>query len=493
MRPTVLSVAGSDSSGGAGLQADLKAIEASGGYAATVVTAVTAQNTRGVVRSEPLGGSLVRDQLEAVFGDLHVRAVKSGMLGEAASVHELAAALRRHRAEHYVCDPVLRASSGHELLGTAAREAMVRELFPLAEVLTPNVEEAQRLTGVAVRSARDAEQAARKLLESGCGAVLVKGGHLAEQPGLDLLVDASGCTEFRGEFVQATHDHGTGCILASAVATHLALGRGLHDAVRRAKALVVEAVRHGLGLGGGRGPADALFAWQGRGGLVGSALPGRLHVITDQTLQQRHSHAVLAQMALDGGADTVQYRDKRDVPTAERVAVARELKRLVAGRGARLVVNDRVDVALAVSGDVHLGPKDLAPDEARRLMGDAALIGATAHGLEQALRLADAPVDYVGLGPVFGTTSKADPAPPLGLAEFARIAARLYKPVIAIGGVTPERVRPLLEHGAYGVAVLSSVVCQEDPRSATRLLLREIQAGLPAGASGPPARLSGRP
>jgi thiamine-phosphate pyrophosphorylase len=202
---------------------------------------------------------------------------------------------------------------------------------------------------------------------------------------------------------------------------------------------------------------------------------GRLHVITDESLQDRFSHARLAGMAAEGGADRVQYREKRHHSTRAMVETARAMTESLADFETSLVIDDRVDVAVAVvAGGVHLGRDDLQAEVARQVLGNGALIGGTANSLEEALRVAESPVDYLGVGPVFGTRSKADPAPVLGLEALARIVEAVDLPVIAIGSITAERVPEVLAVGAYGVAVLSAVVCDPDPREATRRLRRAV-------------------
>lgn len=191
---------------------------------------------------------------------------------------------------------------------------------------------------------------------------------------------------------------------------------------------------------------------------------GRLHVITDETVQSRFSHAELAVLAADGGADTVQFREKRDWTTARLVRTARVLRERLSERGLRLIVNDRIDVAVAAEADgVHLGPEDLDPDCARRVLGPGTLIGATANDLARARVVALGPVDYLGVGPVFGTESKRDPAPALGIDGLRRIVEAVEVPVVAIGNLTPERVAEVLSTGAHGVAVLSDVSRAADP------------------------------
>jgi hydroxymethylpyrimidine/phosphomethylpyrimidine kinase len=259
MIPVVLTIAGSDSSAGAGIQADLKAISANGGYGASVITAITAQNTRGVTAAVEIDLDLIRAQADAVFGDLRVAAAKTGMLASAAVIETVAKALRDHRPPHYVLDPVMVSKTGFPLLRPEAVGALRETLLPLATLLTPNVHEARALTGLPVRTPAEAEAAGRQLLAAGAGAVLVKGGHLEERPATDVLVTPEGVRAFPGEYLDARHTHGTGCTYSAAIATQLAHGRPLEEAIARAKAYVTEAIRGGLPVGQGIGPTDHFF------------------------------------------------------------------------------------------------------------------------------------------------------------------------------------------------------------------------------------------
>jgi hydroxymethylpyrimidine/phosphomethylpyrimidine kinase len=259
MIPVVLTIAGSDSSAGAGIQADLKAISANGGYGASALTAVTAQNTRGVTAAAELDLGLIRAQIDAVFDDLRVAAVKTGMLSSAGVIHIVAKALRDHRPPRYVLDPVMISKTGFPLLQAEAVTALREELLPLATLVTPNVHEARALTGLPVRTPAEAAAAGRRLVEAGAAAVLVKGGHLEEAPAMDVLVTPDGVRVFPGEHVDARHTHGTGCTYSAAIATQLAHGRSLPDAIERAKAYVTEAIRGGLPVGQGIGPTDHFY------------------------------------------------------------------------------------------------------------------------------------------------------------------------------------------------------------------------------------------
>lgn len=259
MQNTVLTIAGSDSSGGAGIQADLKTIAANGGYGASVITALTAQNTRGVHHVQPVSLAMIDAQMDAVFDDLSVVAVKTGMLMQADIVHTVATALARRRPRHIVCDPVMVTKRGAVLLEPAARTALLEHLLPLVTVFMPNVHEAAELTGFPIRTVEDAERAGHDLVARGAAAVLVKGGHLTSQPATDVLVTAARVQIFHGTFVEAPHTHGTGCTFAAALATQLAHGLPLVEAVGVAKLFVTEAIAHGLSVGHGVGPTNPFF------------------------------------------------------------------------------------------------------------------------------------------------------------------------------------------------------------------------------------------
>lgn len=204
---------------------------------------------------------------------------------------------------------------------------------------------------------------------------------------------------------------------------------------------------------------------------------GRLHVITDEVLQDRFSHVELAAAAAAGGADVIQYREKRPVSTKEMMRVAVLMSLACREFGTTLLIDDRVDVAAAVGATaVHLGREDLPPDIARQILGSDAIIGGTANSVEEAVKVARQPVDYLGVGPVFGTTSKGERAAPmLGLERFAEICEAVDKPVIGIGSISVDRVGDVLEAGAHGVAVLSAVVCQDDPQASCREFADEIR------------------
>ena len=255
---TALSIAGSDSSGGAGIQADIKTMSANGVYAMTAVTALTAQNTTGVTDILDSTPAFLSAQLDAVFTDIFPDAVKIGMVSSAELISVIAQKLRQYGARHIVVDPVMVATSGSRLLREDAVEALKTELLPLAEVATPNIPEAEILADMPIRTPADMEAAARKISEQyGC-AVLCKGGHDLNDAN-DLLWKDSAGYWFNGRRINNPNTHGTGCTLSSAIAANLAKGMALEDAVRRAKEYISGALAAMLDLGHGRGPMNHLF------------------------------------------------------------------------------------------------------------------------------------------------------------------------------------------------------------------------------------------
>ena len=255
---TALTIAGSDSGGGAGIQADLKTFAALGVYGMSAITAITAQNTLTVTEVLALPPQMVVRQIDAVAADLPVHAVKIGMLATADIVAAVGTALDRHRFPHVVLDTVMVAKGGARLLDASAVNAIKDRLFPLAEVVTANGPEATALTGVPVRTVADAREAAEQIVGLGARAAVVKGGHL-DGPAIDVLYDGRALTELRAERIDTRHTHGTGCTFASAIAARLALGDALVDATEHAKRYVTEAIRHAPGIGHGHGPLGHLF------------------------------------------------------------------------------------------------------------------------------------------------------------------------------------------------------------------------------------------
>lgn len=262
--PCILSIAGSDCSGGAGIQADLKAISALGGYAATAITAITVQNTTGVRAIHAVPPVYVRGQIEVVMEDIRPDAVKIGMINDVEIVKVIASCLRKYQPRFVVFDPVMVSTSGHKLIEDDAISALTRELMPLSSLITPNLSEAEVLTGHPINKVEEMKAAAPELLKFGCGAVLLKGGHLEGGKMCDVL-QIAGENEpylFVSDKIESKNTHGTGCTLSSAIATFLALGYEMPQAVERAKAYVTGGINAGkdVHIGEGHGPLNHFYA-----------------------------------------------------------------------------------------------------------------------------------------------------------------------------------------------------------------------------------------
>lgn len=250
---TILSIAGSDSSGGAGIQADLKTITCLGEYGMTAITALTAQNTTGVEGVEAVSVQMVRAQIDAVFNDIRPEAVKLGMIATPDIMEAICEKLIQYQAENIVVDPVMVATSGSTLMENRTVRTLKEKLIPLADIITPNISEAEVLSGISIAGKEDMMKAAEYIAAYYDGAVLIKGGHLGETAD-DLLYQNGKAMWFSGDFIHNENTHGTGCTLSSAIATFLAKGYSIEESVKKAKDYVTGAIAANLNLGHGRGP-----------------------------------------------------------------------------------------------------------------------------------------------------------------------------------------------------------------------------------------------
>ena len=258
----VLTIAGSDCSGGAGIQADIKTISAHGMYAMSAITALTAQNTTGVSDIFNITPEFVESQLESIFTDIYPDSVKTGMMSEADIIETVAAVLKKYKAPNVVVDPVMVSTSGSRLLSDSALDAMTGLLFPAARVITPNIPEAEVLSGISISNLADMEKAARIISEKTPAAVLVKGGHSVSDA-TDLLLENGRVFTFAGKKIDNPNTHGTGCTLSSAIACGLADGLSAADSIQRAKDYLTGAIAAGLDIGHGSGPVDHMYRIHG--------------------------------------------------------------------------------------------------------------------------------------------------------------------------------------------------------------------------------------
>ncbi|MDX9788775.1 MAG: bifunctional hydroxymethylpyrimidine kinase/phosphomethylpyrimidine kinase [Desulfobacterales bacterium] len=255
----VLTIAGSDSSGGAGIQADIKTFAAHGVYGMSVITAVTAQNTLGITCVENISPETISRQMEAIFTDITVHAVKIGMVSNDLSIRAVAAQLKRFHPKHIILDTVMVSKSGYPLLRQNSVGLLIRELFPLATLVTPNIPEAELITGIPIHSMADMEKAAAMMYEKGPANVLLKGGHALFDP-TDVLFDGTHYHHFTGNRVQTKNTHGTGCTLSAAIAANLANNHTLQAAVAKAKIYITACIEHALTIGRGVGPLNHFWS-----------------------------------------------------------------------------------------------------------------------------------------------------------------------------------------------------------------------------------------
>ncbi len=262
----VLTIAGSDSSGGAGIQADLKTFSAHGVYGMSVITAVTAQNTQGVLAVQDISAELIGKQIEAIFEDIRVDGLKIGMASQISTINTIGEGLRFYKPSNIVLDPVMVSKSGYHLLQQSAMKALVDILLPLATVVTPNIPEAEVITGTKINSIADMENAARMIHKMGSGNVLVKGGHL-ENEATDILFDGNNFIYLKSSRIDTKNTHGTGCTLSAAIASNLATGCTIQEAVTKAKEYITVAIENSLSIGKGVGPTNHFYALYKKAGI----------------------------------------------------------------------------------------------------------------------------------------------------------------------------------------------------------------------------------
>ncbi len=262
----VLTIAGSDTCGGAGIQADIKTFSALGTYGMSVITAVTVQNTQGVFGCQDMTPEIVKGQIDAIFTDIEVSAVKVGMISQIETIKAISQKLRQYHAKNIVLDPVMISKSGFDLMQKDAKETLIKELIPLAFVVTPNLPEAEAITGLSIQNLEDMKQAAKIIYHMGAKNVLVKGGHL-EDDATDILFNGKHYVSLKGERIQTKNTHGTGCTLSSAIAANLARGETVEQAVKNAKEYILVAIKHSLDIGKGVGPTNHFYTLYQKAGF----------------------------------------------------------------------------------------------------------------------------------------------------------------------------------------------------------------------------------
>lgn len=265
---TALTIAGSDSGGGAGIQADLKTFSAHGVYGMSVITAVTAQNTQGILAIQDIDQEIVEKQMEAIFEDLPVDSVKIGMVSKIETIQAIYNKLSYYQPAFIVLDPVMVSKSGHHLLKEESTNTLIELLLPLSTIITPNLPEAEVITGKKIGTHEDMEAAAKQIYEMGPKNVFIKGGHL-KKDATDILYDGKKFTYFKQQRIHTKNTHGTGCTLSSAIASNLALGFSIEKAVKKAKEYITMAIEHSLAIGKGVGPTHHFYQLYQKAGMIG--------------------------------------------------------------------------------------------------------------------------------------------------------------------------------------------------------------------------------
>ena len=465
MKPTVLTIAGSDPSGGAGIQADLRTFAKAGVNGSAVITALTVQTRASVSAVNLVSAEVVASQIDAAFADGDVQAVKTGMLGDASIARAVVAALMRHGARNVVVDPVVMSSSGKRLLDEDGFEILKRELLPNATVITPNLAEAAALLGAAVPTSLDEmRDVARRLCELGAKWVAVTGGHLATgTESTDVVTNGVDTHEIRTPRVPGASIHGSGCRYSAALAAALARGADVPTAAFEAQRFVAAEIRESVN------DRPAL----GRLYLV--ATP-RAHMNGFELLSRIRA-------AVDGGVDVLQIRSK-ELDGGAYARLAERVGAIAAHANIPFIVNDRVDVALGVNATgVHLGQKDLAVDLARRILPHG-IIGRSSHESAHALKAIEERADYFAVGPVWETPTK--PGRKASGLRYVREVASLKPdiPWYAIGGIDAENIHEVIEAGARRIACVRAILDARDPAAAASTLKAALDGAPPITNAG---------
>jgi hydroxymethylpyrimidine kinase/phosphomethylpyrimidine kinase/thiamine-phosphate diphosphorylase len=494
----VWSVAGSDSGGGAGLQADLRAIEAFGAHACTVVAAITAQNSVAVQHIEPVSPTLLEAQLTALASDLPPAAIKTGMLGSAENLQLLAYWIDRLRQQHpalpLVVDPVLRASTGAVLADQALLHGYRTALLPRATLISPNRSEAAALLGgAALHSRHDVEQAASALLALGCKAVVITGGDEAGDRSEDYAATPQASGWLSLPRVVTPHHHGTGCVLAASMAAAMARGFVEIEAIILAKMATTHALRHGYGAGRGAGPVHpgARFALAHENlptlRMAGQAWGSAFAKLSepDLGLYAIVGSAVWVQRVLDAGVRTVQLRIK----DSKHPSLRHEVRASIAAAkavNAQLFINDHWALAIEEGAyGVHLGQEDLERADLDAIARAGLRLGLSTHSYWEVCRAWALQPSYIACGPIHPTRAKRMPWIVQGNDNLAYWCALLPLPVVAIAGMDGPRAAQAMQCGAAGVAVISAITGALSPEAEIARLAQALQAGrlLPRRAS----------
>lgn len=529
--PRVLTVAGSDSGGGAGIQADVKTCDATNVFATTAITAITAQNTLGVMSVHKIPIEELRSQLDAVLADIGSDAVKTGMLPSAEAAREVVRAVTQYAVPNLVVDPVMVSTSGSRLMSEEDVVSIRNTLFPVALLVTPNLLEARALLDCPpLTSIRDMETAAKAIFEYGPAYVLVKGGHLKQATAtesveslgtstsspiqaqmIDVLYDGRKFIHISESVIDTSNTHGTGCTLSAAIACYLAKGYSMENAVRAGRKYLHQtlfaskSLKIGQGFNGPMWHSSAALSQAfslgksvdtqrntdintvSKRSILGdqwvqnpSSFALRIYAVTDSALNKKNNRTLeeVVQRAIDGGVEVIQIREK-DISTSEYISLASNILKLTKSAGKKLIINDRVDVALAIGADgVHVGQNDMNAAIVRQIVGKNMIIGVSARTIEEAVQAQFDGADYIGVGAVYGTSTKRD-AVTIGLDGLKRVKESVQIPVVGIGGI--QLGEPLVEvlEIVDGAAVVSGIFGAENIYTAASIFSNFVRKRYP--------------
>lgn len=481
--PVAWTIAGSDSSAGAGIQADIKTMQSLSVYCASVVTSVTAQNTQAVTDTFNLPPNLVQAQLNALRTDLSPNAIKIGMIGSSQIAKTVLQSLASVEAP-IVYDPVMVSTSGDALIEDDAIAIIRSNFLPRAKLLTPNWSEAHVLAErqiVTPAEGRESEldeyteSLAQAILARGAKSVLLKGGHLSGPFVQDFWTDGTSKAWFTSPRQIVKHTHGTGCTLSSAIAAELAKGNDVLDAIVVAKAFVNLGLRSAPNIGFGSGPlshADALFKEQDLPWITQTASAGRMRTEFQRDVSVGFYPVVpdsgWVERVAAAGAKTIQLRIKCKSSAEVESEIANSIE--IARRyGCNLYINDFWELAIKHNAyGVHLGQEDILDVDIASLSAAQIRLGISTHCYSEVARALAFQPSYIAIGPIFPTTTKTMKFDPQGIDGLANWAKLLSFPLVAIGGITLENANDVLRAGAKGIAVVRDVVNDVDPDSRVR-------------------------
>lgn len=465
-KPIVWTIAGSDSGGGAGIQADLHTFQDLGVHGCSVIAALTAQNSKSVHQIEFVAASMITAQIKALAEDMPAKVIKLGMLGSQAALQAILPMLDQF-AVPIICDPVLFASAGSSLHEGDIRQYLIKHLLPRVTVLTPNVPEAEWLLDRKLHSNSEIEQAAHELLTLGPKSILIKGGHATSQGNYcqDYWTDGKQDAWLTNKRLDTPHRHGSGCTLASAIAACLAQNYPLNDALIIAKAYVNQGMRLSGPIGQGPGPiahagwpeSQIDFPWTHN--PLHRAFPscgpeplGFYPIVENAKWVER---------LLQQGVKTLQLRIKNSSDLEEELKTSITLAQ---NYKARLFINDHWKLAIKLGAyGVHLGQDDLDQVDFNELLNAGLRLGISTHCYSEIARAHAYRPSYIAIGPIYPTNTKTVNFPPQGLEQLSRYCRTLDYPLVAIGGIHLERLPDVLQTGVDGVAVISAITQAKNP------------------------------